>query len=134
MTPYQILKKESEKVGWPKHYKQDLTKHDKSILSIKNNKGKKFIWMLREYGTHMYTLEDNKYCDEFIIMLKKEGKALLIGKKRHELVRFNEWCNDKLLADSILWMSSVLYYNQNVNVYIFNGEKLTKIKNGKVLV
>ena len=50
-TAYRLLKDESNRVGWPTHFVEDLTKHDRNYLS--RYKPRKFAWILRPCGTHM---------------------------------------------------------------------------------
>ena len=56
MKPYTALLEECIKMGLPKHYLNDVLKHDKeSILSLAcNNEIIKFGWSLRDCGSHMF--------------------------------------------------------------------------------
>ena len=49
---YRAIKEESERVGWPTHFRTDLTKHDRNTLS-KKDMPREFGWVLREHGTHL---------------------------------------------------------------------------------
>ena len=50
MTAYDLLLQESERVGWPKHYVADLTRHDRNRL-LGPDAPERFVWALRECGT-----------------------------------------------------------------------------------
>jgi len=54
---YRLMKAESVRVGWPKHYAADLTKHDRRRLSRKDAP-ETFVWILRESGTHLLPIYD----------------------------------------------------------------------------
>ena len=47
---------ESAAVGWPKHYVEDLTFHDRRYCA-ELDASEPFAWVLRECGTHMVHLE-----------------------------------------------------------------------------
>jgi hypothetical protein len=55
---FAALLEESARVGWPAHYKRDLTLHDRSILDGRDP-SEPFAWILRECGT--YTICPGKY-------------------------------------------------------------------------
>jgi len=54
-TPaYNLIKAESEKVGWPKHYETDLDMDARSIQMLyENDDLVRFGWGIRENGTHL---------------------------------------------------------------------------------
>jgi hypothetical protein len=51
-TPYQVLKAESRRVGWPRSFVTDLTEHDHKAL--RTYRPDRFVWLLRETGTQLY--------------------------------------------------------------------------------
>jgi hypothetical protein len=53
-TPYQILKAEAKRQQLPKSYKSDLTTHDQHTLRRRKEQPKKFVWLLRDCGTHLF--------------------------------------------------------------------------------
>lgn len=52
---YDLLCRESARIRLPIHYSDDLHKHDKASLS--ESKPNKFIWIVREMGTHLIPLD-----------------------------------------------------------------------------
>jgi len=61
MTPQQIhemLVAEGQRQDLPKHYKNDLLVHDLTTLSDTGTQ--KFIWVLRECGTHLHPLDSDQ--------------------------------------------------------------------------
>lgn len=48
-TAFETLVAESEKVGWPEHYTDDLHKHDRRFLA--ERQPAEFVWVLRQCGT-----------------------------------------------------------------------------------
>lgn len=51
MTAYQQLKAEAKRIGWPEHYRTDLTTHDRHILRHRKDIPTEFVWGLRKCGT-----------------------------------------------------------------------------------
>lgn len=54
MTPYEHLLAKAEEIGWPAHYKTDLTTHDKEALEGCPDT-MPFMWFVRECGTYLIT-------------------------------------------------------------------------------
>ncbi len=54
--PYDLIKAESNRVGWPTHYKEDLEIDRQAIDRLIDVCGDdlRFAWGLRELGTHLY--------------------------------------------------------------------------------
>jgi hypothetical protein len=57
INPYQYLAAKSAELGWPEHWKEDLTVYDKEMLEDPEFP-KKFGWILRQYGTWLLDLEN----------------------------------------------------------------------------
>ena len=54
MTPaYATIAAESVRVGWPTNYRRDLTLHDRRELATRGADVGPFLWILRDYGTHL---------------------------------------------------------------------------------
>lgn len=54
MTPaYATIAAESVRVGWPVAYRRDLTLHDRRELATRGADAGPFLWILRDYGTHL---------------------------------------------------------------------------------
>ena len=49
---YRAIKAEASRVGWPEHFREDLTRHDRATLSRKDAP-REFGWVLRRCGTHL---------------------------------------------------------------------------------
>ena len=52
---HSVLVAEAEKQDLPKHYRDDLVVHDLAILA--DHKTQRFLWVLRECGTHLIPLD-----------------------------------------------------------------------------
>lgn len=61
LTPYQILKQESERVSWPISYETDLTQHDKRTLRYRREIPNRFLWILRKHGTYLFIPDNTLY-------------------------------------------------------------------------
>lgn len=51
---FQLLQQESEAQGWPTAYESDLLSDQRVIEGLKPEA---FVWVLREYGTHIFAAE-----------------------------------------------------------------------------
>ena len=51
-----VLIAKSQKIRWPTHYSNDLYVHDRR--SLRKYKPRAFIWVVREWGTHLYLLDE----------------------------------------------------------------------------
>lgn len=88
MEPYDLLLAKSEKIGWPVHNKKDLTEHDKQYL--KEEKPEKFIWIVRESGTHLLPLIESSTREKKLaitwmraaVSLHPEAKGFLVANGR----------------------------------------------------
>ncbi len=49
---YRAITDEANRVGWPEHFREDLTRHDRAVLSRKDAPHE-FGWVLRRHGTHL---------------------------------------------------------------------------------
>ncbi len=49
---YRAIKAEADRVGWPEHFREDLTRHDRAALS-RRDAPREFGWVLRRCGTHL---------------------------------------------------------------------------------
>lgn len=63
LDAYYALLEMSEKIGWPLHYKTDLTEYDKQTLQ--DLSPQKFIWIVREMGTELLTLGPVAYRGQY---------------------------------------------------------------------
>ena len=59
---YWELKAEAKRFGFPKHYRTDLTKLDRGVLSRKTAP-ESFLWVLRECGTHLFPFKMERLVD-----------------------------------------------------------------------
>ena len=84
-TPaYEAIKAQAEKVNWPKHFTDDLHKHDR--LELYRNEYREFIWILRECGTWLIPNQDArdilKYClsggENYLYYHYRNGELYLI--------------------------------------------------------
>lgn len=55
--PYEAIAVEAERLGWPMHWRTDLTEHDRGALS-QPDAPKEFGWAVRSTGTDLYTAGD----------------------------------------------------------------------------
>lgn len=55
---YLAISEEAGAVGWPKHFAEDLTVHDRRQLGTMDP-SQPFAWILRESGTHIITLVED---------------------------------------------------------------------------
>lgn len=62
---YDALRREAYARGWPAAYRDDLHKHDRNYLA-QNPEANEFLWILREYGTHLYLKPDTRAAWEWI--------------------------------------------------------------------
>lgn len=129
MTPYQMLKKESKSIGWPVAYKTDLTKHDLNL--IRKNKNKRFFWILREHGTHLFIIEDSKYPltkehDEYLLKRIDGAGKNLFTFFIDVLEKYKEHCSKKLKI-TIAQIKEVLNSNRNSKLYFYNTKELKEI-------
>jgi hypothetical protein len=76
MTTYMAMKQECKKTGFPKHYKEDFTKHDLAFLRRKDRR-RVFGWILRECGTWVIIpgSEMSKVHIDYYVDDAKKGKA-----------------------------------------------------------
>ena len=59
---HSVLVAEAERQSLPKHYRDDLIVHDRAILE--NNETQRFLWVLRECGTHLIPLDMKEAKDQ----------------------------------------------------------------------
>jgi len=92
---YKLLVQESKSVKWPVEYKTDLTRHDKMTLYA--YKPERFIWILREWGTHMILFQEQK--DFITYHLEHTPKAFYYYASYNSLSGYNLQCipPDKIL-------------------------------------
>jgi len=53
---YLAISQEAGAVGWPMHYREDLTVHDRGLCE-KTDPSMPFAWILRESGTHLMVID-----------------------------------------------------------------------------
>lgn len=88
MEPYDLLLAKSEEIGWPVHYKKDLTEIDKEVLE--ELKPEKFIWVVRECGTHLLPLIESTPREKkleityirAVVSLHPDAKGFLVANGR----------------------------------------------------
>lgn len=95
MKAYELLKPIAD--SKLKHYKTDFTKHDKKAL--KDNPEAKFVWFVRESGTHMVILDDGPLDNKAKDILESLDKAnhekyLFDGKKLIKLASLDRIIKD----------------------------------------
>ena len=88
LKAFKTLTEEAKKVGWPLAYQSDLEKHDLDLLSAENAP-KRFIWVLRDAGTHLYS-ENGKW----------ERGVLSYLANNDSRAKFYVYENDKLITIS----------------------------------
>jgi hypothetical protein len=54
---HDVLVAEAERVGWPRIFTTDLMVHDRQALEWRFPPQGRFVWVLREHGTHIYFIE-----------------------------------------------------------------------------
>jgi hypothetical protein len=86
------MKTEAERVGWPKHYKTDLTKHDRVHMSRKNAP-EEFVWVLRECGTFLFRFGVGADLDWLVANYNLYGPQPNISGKT---ARWYIWRDDEL--------------------------------------
>ena len=64
MTAFDKLMAISEEIGLPKHFKDDLTVHDKRLLE--ENRPAEFYWIARTSGTHLDTPADLRRYPQYL--------------------------------------------------------------------
>jgi hypothetical protein len=76
MTTYMAMKQECKKTGFPEHYKEDFTVHDRAFLRRKD-RPTVFGWILRECGTWIIVpgSEMGKVHIDYYVGDYKEGRA-----------------------------------------------------------
>ena len=88
MKPYDLLLAKSEEIGWHVHYKKDLTEIDKEALE--ELKPEKFIWVVRECGTHLLPLIESSTREKKLaitwmraaVSLHPEARGFLVANGR----------------------------------------------------
>jgi hypothetical protein len=70
LQAYHMIKAESKRLGLPKFYKEDLTKHDLNVLRCKDSE-QSFVWVVRECGTHIWFYKKDEKQKEFSVSWAK---------------------------------------------------------------
>ena len=82
LQAYHMIKAESKRLGLPKFYTEDLTKHDLNILRSKDSE-KSFVWVVRECGTHLWFYKPDAKQREFSVNWAKAVLSQHPGAKAY---------------------------------------------------